>query len=262
MTMQIQYPLNKSRQLCIIFQSRKTKLKHNFNNLNEHCSCYIATAHLMQCKHMISYNKVFDLNIIGKCWYQRNKITQSNHVGSYVNPRLKQNIPEIDEVELFSISNVEDIYEERIINEIETDQLCRGSHEVPDNSQLNNRVTYSSYMDICNSLYNNLKKYDQILNIIISLLLEIKEILNSKDDKKLVIDNLFQRVDNYKKLFTNLKDNNKSNLIEPSKTHQKNLANERCLHMKKIPGYPCHKIRMQNQKKTCGFCIILQILVQ
>ena len=78
-------------------------------------------------------------------------------------------------------------------------------------------VTYSSYMDICNSLYNNKKNNEQISNLIVSLLLEFKQINNSKDDKYLFLDNLSKRVDNYKKLFTNLKDNNRINLTENSK---------------------------------------------
>ena len=44
-------------------------------------------------------------------------------VGSYVSPRLKNNIPKIEEVELFPISNIDDIYDKITIDEIETNQL-------------------------------------------------------------------------------------------------------------------------------------------
>ena len=67
-----------------------------------------------------------------------------------------------------------------------------------DNSKTKSFVTHSSYMDIYNSLYNNMKNDDQISNVIVSLLLEFKEIMNSKDDKHFIVDNLSKRVDNYK----------------------------------------------------------------
>ena len=53
-------------------------------------------------------------------------------------------------------------------------------------------------MDICNSLYNNMKNGDQTSNLIVGLLLEFKEIINSKDDKHLIVDNLSKRIDNFK----------------------------------------------------------------
>ena len=62
-----------------------------------------------------------------------------------------------------------------------------------------------SYMDICNSLNNNMKNDEQISNIIAGLLLEFKQIIHSKDEKRLILDNLSKRVDDYKNLFTFLK---------------------------------------------------------
>ena len=46
----------------------------------------------------------------------------------------------------------------------------------------------------------------QICNLIVGLLFEFKQIINSKDKKHLILDHLSKRVDNYKKLFTNMKD--------------------------------------------------------
>ena len=66
-------------------------------------------------------------------------------------------------------------------------------------------------------LFNNTKNDVQLSNTIIGLLLELNEIINSNDDNNLMFDNLAQRVDNYKTLFTNMKDNEITNLIEPSK---------------------------------------------
>ena len=82
-------------------------------------------------------------------------------------------------------------------------------------------------MDICNLLFNNTKNDIQLSNTIIGLLLELNEIINSNDDNDLIFDNLAQRVDNYKKLFTNMKDNEITNLIESSKKSSKGYNNEK-----------------------------------
>ena len=70
-------------------------------------------------------------------------------------------------------------------------------------------------------LFNNTKNDVQLSNTIIGLLLELNEIINSNNDNNLIFDNLAQRVDNYKKLSTNMKDNKINNLIEPSKKSPK-----------------------------------------
>ena len=62
---------------------------------------------------MICYKENFDLSLFEKCWYQSNKITNSSYVGSYVSPRLKNNIYEIEEFEIFPISNIEDVSDDR-----------------------------------------------------------------------------------------------------------------------------------------------------
>ena len=64
-------------------------------------------------------------------------------------------------------------YEEININEIDTDQLCRDSILTTVNSKSKRFVTYSSYIDIFNSLYKNMKNNDQISNLIVGLLLEL-----------------------------------------------------------------------------------------
>ena len=50
-----------------------------------------------------------------------------------------------------------------------------------------------------------MKNDEQISNIIAGLLLEFKQIIHSKDEKRLILDNLSKRVDDYKNLFTFLK---------------------------------------------------------
>ena len=68
------------------------------------------------------------------------------------------------------------------------------------NSMSKSCVTHSLYMDICNSLYNNMKNDDQISNLIIGLLLEFKQIISSKNEKYLILNNLSKRVDNHKQI--------------------------------------------------------------
>ena len=63
-------------------------------------------------------------------------------------------------------------------------------------------------MAICNSLYNNIKHDNQISNVIVGLLLELKE-----------VEHLLARIDNCNNLFTSLKDNNITNIIKPLKYH-------------------------------------------
>ena len=70
-------------------------------------------------------------------------------------------------------------------------------------------------------LFNNTKNDDKLSKTIICLLLELNEIINSNDDNDLIFNMLAQRVDNYKKLFTNMKENEIKNLIEPSKKSPK-----------------------------------------
>ena len=43
-----------------------------------------------------------------------------------------------------------------------------------------------------------MKNGDQTSNLIVGLLLEFKEIINAKDDKHLIVDNLSKRIANFK----------------------------------------------------------------
>ena len=48
-------------------------------------------------------------------------------------------------------------------------------------------------MDICNLLFNNTKNDVQLSNIIVGLLLELNQIINSNDDNDLIFNILVQR---------------------------------------------------------------------
>ena len=110
-------------------------------------------------------------------------------------------------------------------------------------------------MNICNLLFNNTKNYVQLSNTIISLLLELNEIISSNDDNDLIFNILAQRVDNYKKTFTNMKDNEITNFIEPSKKSPKE-SNKRKMCVYKKNNKIAKKQWFQSEKKikSCGFC--------
>ena len=96
----------------------------------------------------------------------------------------------------------------------------------------------------------------QICNLIVGLLFEFKQIINSKDKKHLILDHLSKRVDNYKKLFTNMKDKNIINLTEPFKiTHKESNKRKKSIYEQNT-RFPKNKIVHIKPKKvkSCGFC--------
>ena len=142
------------------------------------------------------------------------------------------------------------------MNEIDTEQLYRDSIPSKDDNQLVNGVSHSSYMNICNTLYNNMKNDNKTSNIVVGLLLEVKEIIMSNENKKLIYDNLSNRVDNYKNAFSYMKHNKITNLIEPSKRSSK-VSNKRKNSIYEISTR--HTINKMNnlpikKQKSCGFC--------
>ena len=83
----------------LFFNLKHQKVQYKLRNKNVNCTCYVPMAQMMQCKHIISFNQGFNLILTDKCWHKRDKIIQSINVSSYVSPRLKNNISEIDDVE-------------------------------------------------------------------------------------------------------------------------------------------------------------------
>ena len=51
-----------------------------------------------------------------------------------------------------------------------------------------------------------MKNDNKTSNIVVGLLLEVKDIIMSSENKQLIYDNLSNRVDNYKNAFTSMKD--------------------------------------------------------
>ena len=102
--------------------------------------------------------------------------------------------------------------------------------ETTENNKSNDCVSHSSYMAICNTLYNNMKHDNQISNSILGLLLKLKDAIHSKN---IIIENLAKRIDNYHNLFTNLKYEHITNLNELSKiTHKESKKRKMYTHEK------------------------------
>ena len=78
----------------------------------------------------------------------------------------------------------------------------------------------------------------QLSNTIIGLLLDLNEIINSNDDNDLLFDNLAQRVDNYEKWFSNMKDNEIKHLIKPSQKSPKESNKRKMCVYEKITRSP------------------------
>ena len=83
-----------------------------------------------------------------------------------------------------------------------------------DNNQSND---HPSYIVICNNLHNIMKNDNQISNLMVGLLLKLKEVINFPQKNNLIFENLSKRIDNYQNLFTNLKDKNIIIFNEPPK---------------------------------------------
>ena len=68
-------------------------------------------------------------------------------------------------------------------------------------------------------------------------------------------NNLSKRIDNYKKMSTNMKDNNIINLTEPSKITHKESKKREMGNYEQITRFPVKKINHNKfKKKSCGFC--------
>ena len=102
------------------FNVEKKKLKLILSDEYEICSCDVTMGHMMQWKHMISYNKLFSMWNIGKFWYKKDTITQSHNISTYISPRLNKLYTEIEDVNTFLLINVEHLEDIHFSNSIST----------------------------------------------------------------------------------------------------------------------------------------------
>ena len=98
-----------------------------------------------------------------------------------------------------------------------------------------------------------MKHDDQISNLIVGLLLELKEIVHFEKEKHLLIENLSAKIDNYHNLFTNLKDNLITILIESSKLSHRESKKRKVCTYEKITRSPVNNIDAKNLKKILSF---------
>ena len=62
------------------------------------------------------------------------------------------------------------------------------NEEVFDNCESTETLPLSSYWSICNDLYNVIKNNNEINTLFVDMLLEMKDMINSKDNKQLNLD--------------------------------------------------------------------------
>ena len=157
------------------FQFRKRKrLKNSVRYVDDNYSCYVSKSNMIQCKHMMIANKILNLILIGKCKYQSHTISQWCNIGSHTSPRLYISFTELKDDGVFPFANIEHnsdnhesnnnqkYFDEINITVIETNQFCNDNVEYTENNTSNEFVTRSSYMVICNKLFNSMKNDNQI----------------------------------------------------------------------------------------------------
>ena len=110
-------------------------------------------------------------------------------------------------------------------NEMKSYHVLESNHESNDD-----RLSYSSFMVICNQFYNSVKGINQITKYVVRLMLEIKEIINLITNEKINIDRLMKQTHRYKNMLTSLKDNSNLNLKEPYKiTNKESTSRKRSI---------------------------------
>ena len=62
-------------------------LSYVLKYLSDNCSFFVK-CNMMQCKHIISLNRQFDISKIGLLWHQRKHISLSKYRGNYINPKI------------------------------------------------------------------------------------------------------------------------------------------------------------------------------
>jgi len=113
----------------------------------------------------------FNISLIGKFWLLRDSITKSIHFGNYIIPRILNNKIVIEET-----------IENNDINAINYYNI--EMEEKSENNNIGAHINYSTYKDIFNSLFNESKINEYAKKCVIGLILEMKFLINSEDDKK------------------------------------------------------------------------------
>ena len=126
-----------------------------------------------------------------------------------------------------------------------------------DNNQSND---HPSYIVICNNLHNIMKNDNQISNLMVGLLLKLKEVINFPQKNNLIFENLSKRIDNYQNLFTNLKDKNIIILNEPPKIINKDLKKRKNRTYEKQTRYPGNDFDIKKLKKKNHLILAIYLI--
>ena len=155
---------------------------------------------------------------------KRKNITQSSNKGLYNSPTIvRYNTIETnfnneqffhDEPDKTNIIDNDD----DILN---TDELQNSNDLVIEDSFPEDKISYSSCSVICDNLYHDIKNNNQISNYVIGLLLEMRHVINNTKNKSIVISRLIKQTENYKHIFSDMKENSNIFLNKPSKIQHK-----------------------------------------
>ena len=112
---------------------------------------------MTQCKHVTTLNQHFDLSKITLCWYQQKGIIRSTLVGNYISPRiLKYSDNLISDMVNFYIvdDNIsdDDGYIKVTFNGNDNNDKINYHESDYNNESVDDRISYSSFMVICNEL--------------------------------------------------------------------------------------------------------------
>ena len=147
-------------------------------------------------------NKKFDINKIKNVSIKEEEITQSCYVGLFISPNiLNIHLTVLNDDCDFIISNVDDGSTSDIINELDDFYNKLMSLMLNDKKYiectliivLNKTVPHSSYLEIYNKLYNEKMKDNKLSNGIVGLLLEIKDVINTKRSNHVMLDAIYEK---------------------------------------------------------------------
>ena len=92
-------------------------------------------------------------------------------------------------------------------------------------------LSYKSFSSICNELYSVIKTNNELSTFVVGMLLEMKEVIISKQNKNLDINRMITHFSNFKNKFSSLEKDTWLILIEPSSSFtQENVKKKNSNH--------------------------------
>ena len=92
-------------------------------------------------------------------------------------------------------------------------------------------LSYKSFSSICNELYSVIKTNNELSTFVVGMLLEMKEVIISKQNKNLDINRMITHFSNFKNTFSSLEKDTWLILIEPSSSStQENMKKKNSNH--------------------------------